>query len=176
MTPRTHSDSLVVGRPPREVYDLVADVTRMGEYSPICKECWWDEGDGPRVGAWFTGRNELPDRTWETRSEVVAADLNRDRVPELIFGTYGPSRGSGRLIVLAASGRRLYDVRLRNQGTDANGVGVAAAPSIGDLNGDGRLEIVVSTFDHGLDVFRVPRSNTKHLPWPTGRGNLRRTG
>jgi hypothetical protein len=109
-------------------------------------------------------------------SEVVAADLNRDRVPELIFGTYGPSRGSGRLIVLAASGRRLYDVRLRNQGTDANGVGVAAAPSIGDLNGDGRLEIVVSTFDHGLDVYRVPRSNAKHLPWPTGRGNLRRTG
>ncbi len=109
-------------------------------------------------------------------SEVVAADLNRDRMPELIFGTYGPSRGSGRLIVLSASGRRLYDVRLRHQGTDANGVGVAAAPSIGDLNGDGRLEIVVSTFDHGLDVFRIPRSNAKHVPWPTGRGNLRRTG
>jgi hypothetical protein len=109
-------------------------------------------------------------------SEVVAADLNRDRVPELIFGTYGPSRGSGRLIVLSASGRRLYDVRLRRQGTDANGVGVAAAPSIGDLNGDGRLEIVVSTFDHGLDVFRIPRSNAKRVPWPTGRGNLRRTG
>jgi hypothetical protein len=109
-------------------------------------------------------------------SEVVAADLNRDRVPELIFGTYGPSRGSGRLIILSASGRRLYDVRLRHQGTDANGVGVAAAPSIGDLNGDGRLEVVVSTFDHGIDVFRVPRSNAKHVPWPTGRGNLRRTG
>jgi hypothetical protein len=109
-------------------------------------------------------------------SEVVAADLNRDRVPELIFGTYGPSRGSGRLIILSASGRRLYDVRLRHQGTDGNGVGVPAAPSVGDLNGDSRLEIVVSTFDHGLDVFRIPRSNAKHLPWPTGRGNLRRTG
>ena len=78
MTPRTHSDSLVVRRPPREVYDLVADVTRMGEYSPICKECWWDEGDGPRVGAHFTGRNALPERTWETRSEVVAADPGRE--------------------------------------------------------------------------------------------------
>jgi hypothetical protein len=109
-------------------------------------------------------------------SEVVAADLNRDRVPELIFGTYGPSRGSGRLIILSASGRRLYDIRLRHQGTDGNGVGVAAAPSIGDLNGDGRLEVVVSTFDHGIDVFRIPRSNAKYVPWPTGRGNLRRTG
>lgn len=30
------------------------------------------------VGAWFTGRNELPDRTWETRSEVVVADRGRE--------------------------------------------------------------------------------------------------
>ena len=41
--------------------------------------------------------------------------------------------------------------------------------SIGDLDGDGKLEIVVSTFDHGIDVYRVPRSGTKRLPWPTGR-------
>ncbi len=78
MTPRTHSDAIVVARPPHEVYELVADITRMGEYSPICKECWWDEGDGPRVGAHFTGRNVLPERTWETRSEVVAADPDRE--------------------------------------------------------------------------------------------------
>jgi len=53
---------------------MVADVTRMGEWSPVCRDCWWDEGDGPHVGAKFTGRNERPERTWETRSEVVAAD------------------------------------------------------------------------------------------------------
>ena len=109
-------------------------------------------------------------------SEVVAADLNRNGAPELVFGTYGPSRRSGRLVVLSASGKRLFDIRLRNQRDNANGVGIAAAPSIGDLNRDGRLEIVVSTFDHGIDVFRVPRSNTKKVPWPTGRGNLLRSG
>jgi hypothetical protein len=109
-------------------------------------------------------------------SEVVAADLNRHGAPELVFGTYGASVGSGRLIVLGASGKRLFDIRLRNQRSNGNGIGVPAAPSIGDLNGDGRLEIVVSTFDHGIDVFRVPRSNVKRLPWPTGRGNLLRMG
>jgi Polyketide cyclase / dehydrase and lipid transport len=57
---------------------MVADVTRMGEWSPVCKACWWDEGAGPAVGAWFTGRNELPDRTWETRSQVVVADPGRE--------------------------------------------------------------------------------------------------
>jgi len=109
-------------------------------------------------------------------SEVVAADLNRDGVPELVFGAYGAAPGSGRLVVLSASGRRLHDIRLRNQGSDGNGIGVPAAPSIGDLDGDGRLEIVLSTFDHGIDVYRVPRSGTNRLPWPTGRGNLLRNG
>jgi Polyketide cyclase / dehydrase and lipid transport len=73
-----HSDSIVISRTPEELYDMVADVTRMGEWSPICRSCWWDEGDGPRVGARFTGRNEVPERTWETRSEVVAADRGRE--------------------------------------------------------------------------------------------------
>jgi FG-GAP-like repeat len=109
-------------------------------------------------------------------SEVVAADLNRDGTPELVFGTYGPTRHSGRLVVLSAAGRRLYDIRLRHQGNDGNGIGVPAAPSIADLDGDGRLEIVLSTFDHGIDVYRVPRSGTNCMPWPTGRGSLLRSG
>jgi ribosome-associated toxin RatA of RatAB toxin-antitoxin module len=78
MTVTTHSDSIVIARSPEVVYDLVADVTRMGEWSPVCNECWWDEGAGPEVGAWFTGRNVLPERTWETRSEVVVADRGRE--------------------------------------------------------------------------------------------------
>ena len=72
------SGSVVVARQPDEVYDMVADVTRMGEWSPVCKACRWDTGDAPEVGARFTGRNELPDRTWETTSEVVVADRGRE--------------------------------------------------------------------------------------------------
>jgi hypothetical protein len=109
-------------------------------------------------------------------SEVVAADLNRDGRPELVFGTYGPTVGSGRLIVLSRSGKRLFSIRLRHQRLDGNGVGIPAAPSIADIDGDGRLEIVATTFDHGIDVYRVPRSGTNCLPWPTGRGSLLRSG
>ena len=73
------SDSIVVVRDPEDLYDMVADVTRMGEWSPVCKECWWEDDDGgPRVGSWFVGRNVLPDRTWKTRSEVVAADRGHE--------------------------------------------------------------------------------------------------
>jgi hypothetical protein len=72
------ADSIVVARDPEHVYRLVSDVTRMGEWSPQCRACWWDDGAGPEVGAWFTGRNETPQRTWETRSQVVAADPGRE--------------------------------------------------------------------------------------------------
>jgi hypothetical protein len=78
MTVLKHSESIVIARSPEDLYDLVSDITRMGKWSPVCKACWWDEGAGPEVGAWFTGRNELPERTWETRSEVVAADRGRE--------------------------------------------------------------------------------------------------
>jgi hypothetical protein len=73
-----YSDSVVIARPRDDLYEMISDITRMGEWSPVCKACWWDDGDGPRVGAWFTGRNELPERTWETRSQVVAADPGRE--------------------------------------------------------------------------------------------------
>ncbi len=78
MTARQHSASVFISRTPEDLYDLVSDVTQMGSWSPVCKECWWDEGAGPEVGSWFTGRNVLPERTWETRSEVVAADRGRE--------------------------------------------------------------------------------------------------
>ena len=109
-------------------------------------------------------------------SEVVAADLNRDGTPELVFGTYalGAALGAPR----RALGRRQEALRHppAPPGRDGNGIGVPAAPSIADLDGDGRLEIVLSTFDHGLDVYRVPGSAANCLPWPTGRGNLLRNG
>jgi hypothetical protein len=78
MTSLHYSESVVVARSPEALYDMVSDVTRMGEWSPVCTTCWWDDGDGPREGAWFTGRNALPERTWETRSKVVAADRGRE--------------------------------------------------------------------------------------------------
>jgi hypothetical protein len=73
-----HSDSIVIARSADDLYDMVADITRMGEWSPVCKECWWVEDGSPRVGAWFTGRNEQPDKTWKTRSKVVAAERGKE--------------------------------------------------------------------------------------------------
>ncbi len=74
----SYAESIVIARSSDALYGMVSDVTRMGEWSPVCRACWWDEGAAPTVGAWFTGRNEVPGRTWETRSEVVAAEPGRE--------------------------------------------------------------------------------------------------
>jgi len=78
MSELSYAESVVVACPPEALYDMISDVTRMGEWSPFCRACWWDEGGGPRAGAWFTGRNETPERTWETRSQVKTADRGRE--------------------------------------------------------------------------------------------------
>ena len=76
---RTHQESVTVQASAEELYDLVSDMTRTGEWSPVCRSCWWDdEAQAGQVGAWFTGRNELPHRTWDTRSQVVAAERGRE--------------------------------------------------------------------------------------------------
>lgn len=103
MTDLKLSDSISVAVTPDELYALVSDVTRTGEWSPVCRACWWDDGDGPRVGARFTGRNELPERTWETRSQVVAAEPGREFAWEVNNGwvrwgyTLEPEEGGTRL-------------------------------------------------------------------------------
>ncbi|MDE8588323.1 SRPBCC family protein [Arthrobacter sp. NQ4] len=78
---RQHQESVTVQASAETLYDLVSDVTRTGEWSPVCTSCWWDdEASAGQAGAWFTGRNEIPGRTWETRSQVVAAERAREFV------------------------------------------------------------------------------------------------
>ena len=109
-------------------------------------------------------------------SEVTIADLNRDGAPELVFSTYALEPDAGRLVILARDGTLLHDLPLPNQGMNGNGIGGPAAPTIGDLDGDGQLEILVVTFDHGMDMFTVPGSGGNCLLWPTGRANNLRNG
>ena len=77
--PRSHRDSVVVRASPVQVYDLVTDIARTGEWSPSCRECWWADGaTSAEVGARFHGRNEGQGRSWETLSRVIVADRGRE--------------------------------------------------------------------------------------------------
>jgi len=115
-------------------------------------------------------------------SEVLLADLNQDNINELIFTTFGdpenisPGQDHGFLVILDIAGNNLFDIVLPDQGSNGNGKGAPAAPTIGDLNGDGNLEIVVQTFGGKCFVYSVPDSFTNSMLWPTGRGNYLRQG
>jgi len=112
-------------------------------------------------------------------SEAAVADLNQDGSPEIIFTTYGAPDvlDSGYLVILGADGSLLHDLALPNPGKrNGNGNGAPAAPAVGDLDGDGQLEIFVQTFEHGMDVFTVPGSAANCLGWPTARGGPLRMG
>lgn len=111
-------------------------------------------------------------------SEVTVADLNQDGSPELLFTTYGDPdvQDSGHLVILGADGSLLSDTPLPNPGHNGNGNGAPAAPTVGDLDGDGQLEVFVQTFDHAMDVFKIPGSADNCLLWPTARGGPLRMG
>jgi hypothetical protein len=55
---------------PRAVWDLISDITRMGDYSPEVFEAeWLDGADGPATGARYRGhvrRNEIGPTYWTT--------------------------------------------------------------------------------------------------------------
>jgi hypothetical protein len=68
-----------IGASPDEVYELVSDVGRMGEWSPECQRCVWIEGaSGPAVGARFKGTNAHGMARWSTKTKVVVADPGRE--------------------------------------------------------------------------------------------------
>ena len=67
-----------IDAPPEKVYDLVSDVTRMGEWSPECFKCEWQGGaTGPAAGAVFKGSNRQGWIRWTTTAHVVEAERGK---------------------------------------------------------------------------------------------------
>ena|SRR5438094_6986980 len=63
---------------PDALYDMVSDITRMGEWSPENTGGeWLDGATGPAVGARFKGKNKRKGG-WTTKCTVTAADRGRD--------------------------------------------------------------------------------------------------
>ncbi len=71
----------VVSAAPERIYDLVADLPRMGEWSPECRSVEWEGGtSGPAEGATFVGHNRGGPRglmKWSRRGRVLVADPGR---------------------------------------------------------------------------------------------------
>jgi uncharacterized protein YndB with AHSA1/START domain len=72
------SVSRTISAPPDQVWALIADLPRMGEWSPENTGGTWIRGaTGPEVGARFTGTNANGKRRWKTSVKVTTCDPGR---------------------------------------------------------------------------------------------------
>jgi hypothetical protein len=68
-----------VSAPAERVYSLVADLPRMGEWSPETARVTWLDGATQAVpGARFAGHNRIGVRRWSTKGVVVSAAPGRE--------------------------------------------------------------------------------------------------
>jgi uncharacterized membrane protein len=79
---RQDSQSVVIEAPAERIYELVADLPRMGDWSPECRQVEWLDGStGPGEGATFIGHNQGGPRglmKWSRRGRVLTADPGRE--------------------------------------------------------------------------------------------------
>jgi hypothetical protein len=96
---------------PRAVWDLISDITKMGEYSPEVFEAeWLDGATGPEVGARYRGhvkRNEMGPIYWTTCkiTECVPGEvfefavIMRDRPVNTWRYEFAPAAGGGTEVI-----------------------------------------------------------------------------
>lgn len=134
----------------------------MRAFSPDGVELWAVEFDTP--GGAFIGA-----------SGAVVADLNGDGSPEILFTTYAILDDRSHLYVVSAGGAVLHRIPIALRGS-------MSPPTVGDVDGDGQLDVLISLKDTlggglgGVQLWTVPGAGTACVPWPTGRGGLARQG
>lgn len=179
------------GAPLSEDYNLIqnaqpnpvlADLDNDGK-----KEILYPSYDG-RLHAFWLDKKEHGDwpysiykpgeGTYRFATEPTVADLDNDGSAEVIFADW-PANNSGKLgklHILTAAGAPLYEIDLpAPRGENWNGA--LAAPTLADVDLDGRLEAVLMTINSGVVVYDlgVPAASARIL-WGTGRANFSRDG
>jgi hypothetical protein len=76
------SEQIVMNATAAHIYDMVADLPRMGEWSPECERVEWERGaTSPAAGARFVGHNRTGPKhliRWSRHGRVLTADPGRE--------------------------------------------------------------------------------------------------
>src|SRR5947209_13116082 len=71
---------------PQDVWALLSDITRMGEWSPECVRCRWiGQEREARPSARFRGTSRNGWHRWSTTSTIVEADAGRSLVFDVSY-------------------------------------------------------------------------------------------
>ena len=117
--------------------------------------CYWL--DHTQHGSWPI--NVYDGSTMEYAVAPTVYDLDGDGKLEIIFATYTQKQGTkkGSLYIADAQGNVLQKVELPHAADTSNPVpnGSLSTPVISDVDGDGKVEIVLHTYLSGVTVFDV---------------------
>jgi hypothetical protein len=76
--PQRGSASIEIRATPQAVWDLISDITRMGEWSPECVRAEWADGTTePVLGARFHGYNRKGEIEWDEPCAVTVCERAR---------------------------------------------------------------------------------------------------
>jgi len=135
--PETSSASIEIDAAPEVVWQLVADITRMGEWSPECVRAEWEQGaTGPVVGAHFHGYNRAGEYEWDAPCIVTECE------PGKVFAFQVPPAAEVATVwrfEFAATGTGTT----LTESFDAPMINVEGAPS----NFDGRFEMLCKAIE-----------------------------
>jgi len=132
--PEQGSAATDIAAPAEVVWALLADVTRMGEWSPECRRAEWADGStGPAVGARFVGHNQAGTFEWSVPCEIDECEPGR--VFAFHAGTGSPNSTKWRFELMADGSR----TRL-TESFDAPMINVEGSPA----NFEGRYEMLVA--------------------------------
>jgi uncharacterized protein YndB with AHSA1/START domain len=97
--------SVQIDAPPDAVWEVIADVTRSGEWSGESRGCeWLDGASGPEPGARFAGCNRRRDWRWNRVNEVVNADRPHELVWRTLSSALYPDSTQWRIALEPAAG------------------------------------------------------------------------
>ncbi len=126
--------------------------------------------------AWPYDLAELGGGAIRFASEPLVVDLNNDGKAEVLFSSWveKDSGLTGALHILDYSGESLHTVPLPAD-PEASWNGGLPAPTLGNLDGDPDLEVVVNTAQTGLVAYDLPGTDQARIQWGTGRWNYQRS-
>jgi uncharacterized protein YndB with AHSA1/START domain len=108
---------------PGVLWAMVADVTRMGEWSPETAKCTWlRRADGPAVGARFKGVNRNGRRRWSTVSTVTECRPGEVFAFETVAGPFAISTWEYRFTP-SGTGTTVTETWTDRRGRIARGLG-----------------------------------------------------
>ncbi len=107
-----------------------------------------------------------------SESSPIVGDLTGEGTPAVLFGIGGADDSTPNLLyALRANGGAVPGFPLQLDGP------IRPAPTLADLDGDGKVEIVYGGWDLRLHVWDLPAVwSPARMPWPTFKGNVQRTG